>query len=308
MPEQTGVTHEPISDVYKTTELVVQGTIPARARLLFQVNTRPLRYNERPDLTTAFSRLQVVADNKDAEIRNGLLFTPYPVWPLVEPVRRQNVVYQVTFALENLTTEPLALDQANVVDDLGQPLPNGLLVMLGGEPGAPLWEPDQLHEAQPAVATARGGFVIRDRSNQSLVFNVRTLTAEGFAALPDQEGVAQGGSVWHNGDADPAVELGIDGDYYLRNTTGAYFQKVEGAWVGRGSLLGPPGDQGDPGAPGLPGDQGEPGPPGPGLPAGGAAGQIPAKTSGADYAVAWVDPPAGGTGGGVDVRDVWLFG
>jgi len=43
------------------------------------------------------------------------------------------------------------------------------------------------------------------------------------------------------------------------------------------------------------------GDPGPGLPAGGTAGQIPAKVDGTDFNVEWIDPP---TGGGMQVAEI----
>lgn len=46
------------------------------------------------------------------------------------------------------------------------------------------------------------------------------------------------------------------------------------------------------------GQKGDPGDPGPGVPAGGATGQVLAKSSGADYATQWVDQTGPGGGGG----------
>lgn len=59
---------------------------------------------------------------------------------------------------------------------------------------------------------------------------------------------------------------------------------------------GPQGIQGDPGATGPPGPTGPQGPAGatgpagPGVPVGGSTGQLLAKTSGVDYATAWINP------------------
>ncbi len=60
---------------------------------------------------------------------------------------------------------------------------------------------------------------------------------------------------------------------------------------------GPPGSQGEQGPPGPKGETGEQGPPGIGFPAGGTAGQIPAKASNIDYDVKWVDFQPCGSGG-----------
>lgn len=68
---------------------------------------------------------------------------------------------------------------------------------------------------------------------------------------------------------------------------------------------GPPGVDGKDGAPGpagadgkdgAPGPQGEPGKDGEGVPPGGAAGQVLAKKTAADYDTQWIDPPEGGGG------------
>lgn len=85
---------------------------------------------------------------------------------------------------------------------------------------------------------------------------------------------------------------------------------------------GPAGPQGNPGPTGAAGPQGLPGPSGPagaqgaqgasgpigatgpGVPSGGTTGQILAKTSNANQATGWVNPPTGGgTGGGTGVTD-----
>ncbi len=52
------------------------------------------------------------------------------------------------------------------------------------------------------------------------------------------------GSVWYNGSGVPASNVGINGDYYLDNVSGNYYQKVSGAWVLKGNLDGPQGIQG----------------------------------------------------------------
>ena len=54
------------------------------------------------------------------------------------------------------------------------------------------------------------------------------------------------------------------------------------------------GQQGPEGPPGADGKDGNDGAPGQGVPAGGTAGQVLAKASGADYDAAWIDPPQGG--------------
>lgn len=56
------------------------------------------------------------------------------------------------------------------------------------------------------------------------------------------------GSTWFEGEGVPAEGLGVDGDFYLRTSNGAFFHKEGGKWVLAGNLTGPKGDPG-PGAP-----------------------------------------------------------
>ena len=50
---------------------------------------------------------------------------------------------------------------------------------------------------------------------------------------------------WLSGAADPANNVGADGDWYLNTTTGKILEKVAGAWVQRiASIIGPAGPQG----------------------------------------------------------------
>lgn len=85
------------------------------------------------------------------------------------------------------------------------------------------------------------------------------------------------GEKWWLGAVNPNGTAGaLDGDLYLRTDTGGYWEKVAGAWVLRGSLVGPAGAQGPAGAAGAPGAAGAQGPQGnPG--AAGAAGAAGSK-------------------------------
>lgn len=72
--------------------------------------------------------------------------------------------------------------------------------------------------------------------------------------------------------------------------------------VGIPGAVGSPGANGTDGAPGPKGDQGDPGA---GMPAGGTAGRVPVKQSGADFDVDWstnfkIDPATGWVGAGTD--------
>lgn len=65
---------------------------------------------------------------------------------------------------------------------------------------------------------------------------------------------------------------------------------------GKDGKDGAPGPAGADGKDGAPGPQGEPGKDGEGVPPGGAAGQVLAKKTAADYDTQWIDPPEGGGG------------
>jgi hypothetical protein len=53
------------------------------------------------------------------------------------------------------------------------------------------------------------------------------------------------GSVWYEGTTVPSAGIGVDGDYYLRTTTGDYYQKASGSWGSPiGNLTGPTGPPG----------------------------------------------------------------
>src|SRR5215475_8609528 len=86
---------------------------------------------------------------------------------------------------------------------------------------------------------------------------------------------------------------------WLSSGTGAAFTNNESIYLGVIAVgqtgpvgpQGPAGPTGPQGPTGATGAQGAQGPAGPGVPTGGTVGQQLAKTSGADYATAWVTPP-----------------
>ncbi len=49
------------------------------------------------------------------------------------------------------------------------------------------------------------------------------------------------GTQWRTGTAAPDDSVGVNGDLYLRTTTGNYYKRVTGVYVLQGSLLGPSG-------------------------------------------------------------------
>jgi hypothetical protein len=96
-----------------------------------------------------------------------------------------------------------------------------------------------------------------------------------------------------------------DGQQVTLGTTRYQWSAAQGAWLmqsGNVGPQGPPGADGADGATGATGPQGPQGVPGGGVPAGGTTGQVLAKTSGADYATAWV--PSAPAVGLVSIGDV----
>lgn len=101
------------------------------------------------------------------------------------------------------------------------------------------------------------------------------------------------------GDIGPQGLQGVPGP---KGDQGSQGPKGDTGLQGIQGVPGPKGDTGDTGPQGLQGAKGDTGaqgvkgdtgPAGPGVPAGGATGQLLRKASGADYATAWVDAPAG---------------
>lgn len=111
------------------------------------------------------------------------------------------------------------------------------------------------------------------------------------------------------GDAGPQGVQGLPGVDGATGPVGADGPRGERGLPGGPGAQGEPGPQGEPGERGLQGIQGERGPagadstvPGPagangqGVPTGGTTGQVLAKTSGSNYATAWVTPTGGSFG------------
>lgn len=100
------------------------------------------------------------------------------------------------------------------------------------------------------------------------------------------------GSTWYTGSIAPETGLGEVGDFYLRGTTGEFYEKTAGAtWTYRGNLRGPtglPGADGADGAPGAPGVDGADGVDGVGVPPGGDTGYVLEKNSPTNYDANWV--------------------
>jgi Collagen triple helix repeat (20 copies) len=108
----------------------------------------------------------------------------------------------------------------------------------------------------------------------------------------------QPGEKGEQGDPGPAGPQGNPGPKGDTGSTGPTGPAGSDGLPGPAGAQGAKGDQGPKGDAGTTGAQG---PAGPGVPTGGSSGQVLAKSSGADYATAWVTPSSGG-GGGQPVR------
>lgn len=129
---------------------------------------------------------------------------------------------------------------------------------------------------------SKGDGLSYDGLNLSLMSGEKALSTVQIA------GGGEGGYVPVPGPQGPQGEPGPAGP---QGEQGPQGEKGEKGDIGP---EGPQGPTGEPGKDGAPGPQGDPGV---GVPADGAAGQVLAKASGADYDTAWVDPPQGGGGG-----------
>jgi hypothetical protein len=95
----------------------------------------------------------------------------------------------------------------------------------------------------------------------------------------DQGDPGAPGSVWRDGSGAPADSLGVDGDYYLDDATGAVYLKASGAYSQVADITGAQGDQGPAGADGATGPAGV-GSFGVSMPAGFAVTNSPLTSSG----------------------------
>lgn len=94
----------------------------------------------------------------------------------------------------------------------------------------------------------------------------------------------------------PTAEVeDIDGGHRITITDadGEHVFDVMNGERGQQGETGPAGADGQAGQDGAPGKDGQDGAPGVGVPTGGSQGQVLAKTSGTDFATAWVTPYAG---------------
>lgn len=95
------------------------------------------------------------------------------------------------------------------------------------------------------------------------------------------------GATGPKGDKGDTGDTGATGAQGATGATGATGAQGIPGPQGEQGLQGIPGPQGDTGATGATGAKGDTGPAGPGLPPGGGVGQVPIKTSVADYDTAW---------------------
>lgn len=106
-------------------------------------------------------------------------------------------------------------------------------------------------------------------------------------------------TIWEDGDIITAerlnhLEQGVKNEQ--QGPPGPQGEPGKDGKDGAAGPVGPTGAAGPAGATGAAGPAGPQGAPGRGVPSGGAAGQLLAKATAADYDTAWVDPPQGGGG------------
>jgi hypothetical protein len=119
--------------------------------------------------------------------------------------------------------------------------------------------------------TANGDVYTRSSGTYSLVTNIKGLAGTN-------------GATWRTGSGIPSDGTGVDGDLYLRTSTGAVYQRASGTYSVIVNITGPAGIDGTDGSDGADGE---------GVPTGGTAGQVLAKIDGTDFNSEWTDPPTG---------------
>lgn len=107
------------------------------------------------------------------------------------------------------------------------------------------------------IATTQIPVIIPD-SGSSTGFNNKRIVAALLA-----------GTKWYTGSGAPDIDLGSNGDWYFRLTTGEFYSKTAGSWNLVFVLYG--------------------------VPIGGSTGQVLAKASGSDHDLLWTDQAGGGS-------------
>jgi integrin beta 8 len=92
---------------------------------------------------------------------------------------------------------------------------------------------------------------IYKKTSEGWVFVASLTGPPGVVGAPGTPGVP--GATWLSGTADPATNVGNDGDFYLNTSTTAVFQKLADGWIELMTLLGPAGSPGSSGQDGLDG-------------------------------------------------------
>jgi len=125
----------------------------------------------------------------------------------------------------------------------------------------------------PSSGTGINGDYYLNDTNGDVYHKVSGSWGSPIANIVGPTGTGTPGSVWYNGSGVPSSGTGINGDYYLNDDNGDIYHKVSGSWGSpTGNIEGPTGS-------------------GAGVAAGGSAGQLLVKLSGADYDTGWIEPP-----------------
>lgn len=173
------------------------------------------------------------------------------------------------------------------------------------------------------VLSSQYSYSAENYRNVALVAGQGEGDSRAYVVVPEEGG--QPGTAGFIPQGETVAMLTSEGQEFLARTVSsteaarylsAYTGKEIDSAVGKvlsGEIEGKPGPQGpagQDGAPGPKGEKGEKGDPGEGVPAGGSAGQLLSKKSGADFDTQWVDPPesGGGTEGALPLTGGTLTG
>jgi hypothetical protein len=108
-----------------------------------------------------------------------------------------------------------------------------------------------LADAQELLVTQPIGGVKTQRRVTVAVMRAQLMKAGSRITLGSDGTISAASTIWWPSTGMPANAQGIDGDYDIDVLSGLLYQRRAGAWVGIGSLAGPPG------APGLNGVSGD---------------------------------------------------